>query len=95
MRTVRQDIPVDDDFEDACLRWSRTQEAWDMIFWVLARDPTAGDPVSERWPCKIVRVRRVMGPRHADYSSIYVIEEPYVTIKSAAFRDPVRSAGTA
>jgi hypothetical protein len=26
---------------------------------------------------------------------LYVIEEPYVTIKSAAFRDPTASAGTA
>ncbi len=26
---------------------------------------------------------------------LYVIEEPYVTIKAAAFRNPIGSAGTA
>jgi hypothetical protein len=47
MRTVRQDLVVDDALEDACVRWSRAEDAWDMINWVLAHDPTAGDPAKE------------------------------------------------
>jgi hypothetical protein len=95
MRTVRQDIPVDDDFEDACLRWSRTQEAWDMIFWVLARDPTAGDPVSEGGLARSFVFEGSWAHDMPTIQILYIIEEPYVTIKSAAFRDPVTSAGTA
>ncbi len=94
MRTVRQDLVVDDALEDACLRWSRAEDAWDMINWVLAHDPTAGDPVKEG---SLARSFVFDGSWAHDMPTIqilYVIEEPYVTIKSAVFRDPGRSAGS-
>jgi hypothetical protein len=95
MRTVRQDLSVDPDLEDACLRWVRTQDAWDMIVWVLARDPTAGEPTTEGGSARSLVFDGSWAHDMPTIQILYVIEGPYVTIKAAAFRDPSTSAGTA
>jgi hypothetical protein len=95
MRSVRQELAVDDALDDACLRWSRTQDAWDMIVWVLAHDPTAGDPISEGGLARSFVFDGSWAHQMPTIQILYIIEEPYVTIKTADFRDPIGSAGTA
>jgi hypothetical protein len=95
MRTVRQDLSVDDALDDACARWSRTQDAWEMIEWVLARDPTVGEPVTEGGLARSFVFEGSIAHDMPTIQVLYVLEEPYVTIRSAVFRDPARSAGTA
>ena len=95
MRTVRQDLSVDADLEDACQRWTRTQDAWDMIFWVLAHDPTRGSPVTEGGSARSFVFDGSWAHDMPTIQVLYVIEDPYVTIRSATFRDPSFSAGTA
>ena len=33
--------------DDACEVWARADEAWELVKWVLAHDPTKGEPLSE------------------------------------------------
>jgi hypothetical protein len=47
MYTVRLDLDVEAELQEARLRWLRADDAWEMIEWVLARDPTKGTPISE------------------------------------------------
>lgn len=95
MLTVRQETSVDDDLDDACLRWSRTQDAWDMIVWVLSHDATAGEPVSEGGLARSFVFDGSWAHDMPTIQILYIVEEPYVTIQAAAFRDPTASGGTA
>lgn len=94
MRTVRQEF-FDEDLEVACQRWARTQDAWDMIIWVLAHDPTKGEPISEGGLARSFVFDGSWAHEMPTIQVLYIIEEPFVTIKSAVFRDPSTSAGTA
>ena len=95
MRTVRQDISVDPDLDDACLRWPRARDAWGMIEWVLAHDPTKGSPVTEGGLARSFVFDGSWAHDMPTIQILYVWEEPYVTIKSATFRNPTYSGGTA
>jgi hypothetical protein len=95
MLTVRQEISVDDALDDACLRWHRTQDAWDMIVWVLNHDPTVGEPVAEGGLARSLVFDGSWAHDMPTIQILYIVEDPYVPIKAAAFRDPTGSAGTA
>ena len=47
MRTVREEREVEDELAKAQLIWSRVDDAWEAITWVLARDASVGQPLSE------------------------------------------------
>lgn len=47
MRSVREAPSAQDAIDDAREKWPRVDEAWEAIFWVLARDPTVGVPLTE------------------------------------------------
>ncbi|MGH7490120.1 MAG: hypothetical protein ACREMY_31615 [bacterium] len=93
--TVRQDLLVDAELEDACQKYDRTQDAWDMILWVLARDPTVGYPLSEGGTVRSFVFEGSWAHEMPTIQIIHVFEDPYVTIKSAIFRDPRSHGGTA
>lgn len=44
MRSIRLENEVDADLQDAKQDWSRVDDAWEMLEWVLMRDPTKGAP---------------------------------------------------
>lgn len=95
MRTIRLDTIVDDALDEARGQWERVDDAWNMIEWVLARDPTKGVPVTESGSARSF----VFVGSHAhgmpDIQVIYVDEAPYVTIKSVKFSEPTFTAGSA
>lgn len=95
MRTVRQEPAVDAALDEACLRWSRTEDAWGMITWVLARDPTTGEPVTEGGLARSLVFVGSWAHEMPTIQILYVFDEAYVTIHAAEFRDPTSSAGTA
>ena len=47
MRSVVEFAEVMAEVDDAKERWRRTEDAWEAICWVLARDPTCGHPLTE------------------------------------------------
>lgn len=95
MRTVRQEASVDADLEEACLKWSRADDAWTMITWVLSRDPTKGTPLSEGGAARSFVFHGSWAHDMPTIQILYVFEDPYVTIKSAVFREPISQGGTA
>ena len=95
MRTVRLDLIVDAELEDARLRWSRVDDAWNMIEWVLARDPTKGDPLTESGSARSFVFVGSNAHDMPNIQVVYVDEDPHITIKSVKFSDPASSAGNA
>jgi hypothetical protein len=95
MRAVRQEIEVDAALDEACRKWSRTEEAWEAITWVLARDPTCGFPLAEGGHARSFVYEGSWAHEMPTIQILYVIEDPYVTIKTALFRDPTTSGGNA
>jgi hypothetical protein len=95
MRTVREDREVEDALEEACLQWSRTQEAWDAICWALARDPTCGDPITEAGQARSFVFEGSWAHDMPTITVLYVVEEPYVTIRRARFTHAKTTAGHA
>jgi len=58
LRTVRVDLSVDAELDDARSEWPRVDDAWSMIEWVLSRDPTVGEPQTEHveiYRCHVCR----------------------------------------
>jgi hypothetical protein len=95
MRTVREDLEVELALEEACSKWSRTQEAWDVVTWVLAHDPTRGDPLTESGLARTFVYEGSWAHDMPTITILYVIEEPYVTIRRARFTDARTTAGRA
>ena len=57
MRTIREEVAAQRAVDAACERWAGADEAWSVVTWVLARDPTVGRPLREGGnvrtsPCK-------------------------------------------
>ena len=85
MRGVIEDTDAHNAADDAFEKWARAEEAWDMLKWVLSRDPTKGDPLTEGG-----KVRSFTFPGAVAYDMptiivIYVFNDDLVTIKSAKF----------
>ena len=95
MRTVRVDTIVDADLEDARRRWERVDDAWDMIEWVLARDPTKGEPLTENGSARSFVFTGSIAHGMPNIQVIYVDESPYVTIRAVRFSNPTFTAGSA
>lgn len=95
MRTVRLDWAVVDDLEEARRIWDRLDDAWAMIEWVLARDPTKGDPLTESGTARSFFFAGSNAHSMPDIQIVYVDESPYVTIKSVRFSNPSFMGGSA
>lgn len=95
MRTVRLDLSAEADLEDAKHEWPRLEDAWIMIEWVLARDPTKGLPLSESGLARSFVFDGSWAHDMPTIQILYVFEEPYVTIKSVRISHPTHSAGQA
>lgn len=95
MRSVRLEIEVDDALAEASDEWARLNEAWEMIEWVLARDPTVGDPLTEGGQARSFVFEGAHSHDMPNIQVIYVVEREYVTIKSVRFSAPTFSGGRA
>ena len=95
MRTVRDDLEVELAVDDACERWSRAREAWEVVHWVLAHDPTRGDPITEGGQARSFVYVGSWAHDMPTITVLYVIEEPYITIRRARFTDAKTTAGHA
>jgi hypothetical protein len=92
MRTIRVEAAVDADLFDARRDWPRIDDAWE---WVLARDPTAGTPITEGGQARSFVFEGSHSHGMPNIQVIYVVEDQYITIKSVRFGTPTYSAGNA
>ena len=95
MRTIRTESSVDGELDDARRDWSRIDDAWEMIEWVLSRDPTKGTPVTESGKARSFVFEGSYAHGMPNIEVLYVDEDPYVTIKSVRFSTPTHTAGSA
>ena len=95
MRSVRTEPEVDCAIDDARRQWARVDDAWEMIEWVLSRDPTKGRPLSEGGTVRSFVFEGSQAHEMPNIELIYIDELPYITIKSVRFSSPTYSAGSA
>lgn len=95
MRSIRLDSEVDDALFEARDEWHRVEQAWEMIEWVLARDPTIGEPLTEGGQARSFVFDGAVAHDMPNIQVIYVVEREYVTIKSVKFSAPTYSGGRA
>ena len=95
MRSVREHTEAVAAADDAFLKWTRAEDAWDSVKWVLARDPNVGVPLTEG---STLRAFTYVGGWAYDMPTIivlYEVDAEYVTIKSAKFQTAESPAGKA
>ena len=95
MYTVREDLQVETALEEASEKWSRAREAWEVVVWVLARDPTCGSPLAEGGQARTFVYEGSWAHDMPTIGVLYVIEYPYITIRAARFADARSTAGHA
>jgi len=95
LRTVRVDLSVDAELDDARSEWPRVDDAWSMIEWVLSRDPTVGEPQTESGHSRSFVFQGSIAHEMPDIQVLYVFDEHIVDIKSIVIRTPKQSAGNA
>lgn len=95
MRVVRVDTDADVALDDARAGWARVDDAWEMIEWVLMRDPTVGEPLTESGTSRTFVFAGSITHEMPDIQVVYIFDENYITIKSVRFGAPSYSAGTA
>lgn len=95
MRTVRVDSAVDGELEDARREWPRVDDAWEMIEWVLMRDPTKGIPLTESGSARSFVFDGSIVHEMPTIQVVYSVDEDYITVKSVIFSRPTFSAGLA
>jgi hypothetical protein len=95
MRSVVESAEVMADVDDAKDRWGRAQDAWDALFWVLARDPTVGEPLTEGGHLRSLVFDGSWAHEMPTIYVLYEITELEVIIQKARFSDASSSAGQA
>ncbi len=95
MRTIRLDGIVEAELEVARRKWDRVDDAWEMLEWVLSRDPTKGDPLTESGSARSFVFVGSYAHGMPNIQVVYVDESPHVTIKSVRFSNPTYTADSA
>jgi hypothetical protein len=75
--------------DDAKRRWTRARDAWETIYWVLSRDPQAGNPINKNDIGKI-RVFTLDGMRSLGMPTVTILFEvspSELTIHDALFEE--------
>jgi hypothetical protein len=87
VRSVIEDSQVSRAVDDAKRQWSRADDAWNAIIWIIARDPEIGIAVTESGA---TRAFTFDGARSIDLPTVTVLYEitpMAVVIRDALFSD--------
>lgn len=87
LRGLFEEPEVADARDEAELKWSRSQDSWDAIIFILQNDPTAGRPLNENGS---VRALILEGARSKDIPTlevVYTVDRDDFTIRKAVFSD--------
>lgn len=95
MRSVVESAEVMADVDEAKEKWARTPDAWDALFWVLSRDPTVGEPLTEGGHLRALVFDGSWAHEMPTIYVLYEITEDQVIIQRARFSDASTTAGRA
>jgi hypothetical protein len=95
MRSVVESAEVMADVDEAKEKWARTEDAWDALLWVLARDPTKGEPLTEGGHLRFLVFDGSWAHEMPTIHVLYEITEHQVILQKVRFSDAPTSAGRA
>ena len=81
--------------DEAKEKWARTDDAWQTVFWVLSRDPTVGEPLTEGGHLRSIVFDGSWAHEMPTIYVLYEIGEHEIVIHKAHFTDAKTSAGRA
>lgn len=87
MRTVREDISVSFALQEAEVRFSRAEFAWEAVTFALARDPLEGVAVTESGKTRSFTLEGAKSIDMPTVTVLYVVDDEYVDIKEAMFKE--------
>ena len=95
MLDIIESAEVMAEVDEAARRWSRCHEAWDMLFWVLSRDPTVGQPLTEVGNIRAFVFDGSWAHDMPTIDLVYEITTTRVVLQRVRSRNAQTSAGTA
>ena len=95
MRNVVESNEVMADVDDATKRWSRFDDAWSAVHWVLAKDPTVGTPLSEGGHVRAFVFAGSWAHDMPNIDVVYEVTDTQIIIQKMRCRDATVSAGRA
>jgi len=87
VRSVREENAAKDALDDACVRWTRADDAWQAITWAIVHDVNVGSPIGESG---VTRALELDGARSNDTPTVWVlygIQPTLVTVYEARFTE--------
>ena len=79
----------------ACQQWSRAEDAWAAVTWVLAHDPSVGLPLVEGGQLRALVYDGSFAHEMPAIYVLYEIADQEIVVREAHFRDAGTTAGTA
>ena len=95
MREVVESIEVMGEAEEAERRWSRFDDAWSTVHWVLSRDPMVGQPLIEGGHLRSLVYAGSFAHDMPTIDVVYEVTSTQIILQRVRFRDALSSAGTA
>lgn len=87
MRGIREESAAQAAYDNAVKRWSRADDAWQMVTWVVVRDPLLGRPVTESGQTRAFTFDGARSIDMPDVTLLYQVTDMLVVIHDALFKD--------
>ncbi len=95
MRDIVESTEVMQDVDEAKEKWARADDAWDAITWVLSKDPTKGEPLSEGGHVRAFAYEGSWAHEMPTINVVYEITKTRIIIHRVRFTEATASAGRA
>ena len=95
MRSVVESFEVMSAVDDAAEKWARFDDAWGVIPWVLSRDPTIGEPLTEGGHLRTIVFQGSWAHEMPTIVVVYEITDTQVIIQKVRFSDASSTSGRA
>lgn len=83
-----EDKEAQDALHDALLRWKGTVAAWEIVTWVVLRDPGVGIPLTEDGAIGSFTYQGAKSIEQPTITVVYETTRMETTIRSALFTEP-------
>jgi hypothetical protein len=95
MRNVIESTEVMDAVDEASEKWARFDDAWSVVPWVLSRDPTVGQPLTEGGHIRSFIFEGSWAHEMPTIDVVYEMPEQHIIIQKVRFRDASSNSGRA
>ncbi len=85
MQELSEEESVVDALALACQKWSRADEAWSLVTWIISQAPKDGEPLNESGSLRLLIWHGARSTDMPDIKVIYVLENPTIRVIDAEF----------